>query len=642
MREVRVRTGVPHPDAPDDVRWSPWQHAASTDGYRSFTAPLDAHAGDFTLEARAIDITGVAASQRVALRNSWTPELGPATTVPLRVRPHNPPLLLFDLDEDGINAIIPPDIQRQIRLAPLESTPLLVNLLERVRNACGTDWQRDHPNPRHDCSLTPLGQTFVGDDGTWRSSPEYALVRLLTMTPANVSVDGTSIAGLQELADGGFFGITIGGGFSQILADALGIARTDSIVSIDSAAAAFRDRFVASHPEVDEDGALRVSLYDALRELSPVGDRLGPAGGHPGIFDPSFTPRAALKGPDFQMRLGATSNLRWVEGLRLGASKTWMAVVDHPTLGADGPILSFDFFDPDLFDFLDLIDEPRADLRFSVVENPRFVDSCSGDNACMDNLPDQPLDPSSIWATEPWEIEHIIAYAAWLQYRDRTFSRCYIRTIGCQARVTVGDGDDPPGWTRFNVLFNMGNPPRDQYIWELIAEVAQVALHRFGDTVVEEGDLQVAFTIEDVPVGTTADELREAIRPVMQEQADDLAHLLLGDFRTNNDDPDILLRRSLDGELVLVFASTHDPRPDDDDPWPTPGFFAQPDLRPDTLLSSTNDQTSGFPGRHVLRPNGAEDIVWVADREGRPWRLTVDWMPDSPDEIRLHAQRRLR
>ena len=40
---------------------------------------------------------------------------------------------------------------------------------------------------------------------------------------------GTSINGLQDIADGAILGITIGGGFNQILAETLGIARTTEI-----------------------------------------------------------------------------------------------------------------------------------------------------------------------------------------------------------------------------------------------------------------------------------------------------------------------------------------------------------------------------------------------------------------------------
>lgn len=642
IREVRVRVGTPAPLAEGEYRFGPWSAASSEDDFDTFSAELELPEGPARIEARAIDIAGVAASTAIEVENTWVSDYGPVRRIELRYRDDPRAELLFELDDAGIEEILPPHVQRQIRLASLDSTPLLVNLLERVRNACGTDWRRDHPDPRHDCTLTPLGQTFRGTDGTWRSSPEYALVRLLTMTPANAQVAGTSIAGLQELADGRFFGITIGGGFSQILADALGIERTDPIVSIDAAAAAFRDRFVASHPEVDADGTLVITLYDALRELSPLGDLLGPSGEHPGVFDPSFTPRAALKGPDFRLRLGARSNLRWLEGLRLGEGKDWLAIVDDPDLGPDGPVLSFDFFDESRFDFLGLIEEPTADLRFFVVENDRFIDSCSGRTACQDNLPGQPLDDDSLWATPPWEIEHVVGYAAWLQYSARRFSRCYIQFAGCQARVSVGAGDDPPGWARFDVLFNLGNPPRDQYLWELISEVAQVALHAFGDTVVAEGDLEVAFTIEDVPVGVTATELRETIRPVMQEQAGDIAELLLGNYRATNGDVDVLLRRGDDGALVLVHAHPDDPRPVDDDPWPNPGFFGHPDLGPAHRISSTTDQASGFPGRHVLRPRGETDTVWIADREGHPWRLDIDWRNADRSEVILHVARRQR
>ena len=80
----------------------------------------------------------------------------------------------------------------EILLLELDSTALLTNTLLAVKNSCGTQWQLDQPNPNHDCSLTALGQSYEGQDGTWQTSAEYSLVRILTMTPANARVQGTS------------------------------------------------------------------------------------------------------------------------------------------------------------------------------------------------------------------------------------------------------------------------------------------------------------------------------------------------------------------------------------------------------------------------------------------------------------------
>ena len=61
---------------------------------------------------------------------------------------------------------------------------------------------------------------LAGSDGTWRTSPEYAMVRLLTMTPANVDVSGTTSEQLANLVDA-LASVGEIDPFSQVLADAL-------------------------------------------------------------------------------------------------------------------------------------------------------------------------------------------------------------------------------------------------------------------------------------------------------------------------------------------------------------------------------------------------------------------------------------
>ncbi len=63
-----------------------------------------------------------------------------------------------------------------------------------------TRWDRREgttsADPRHNCSLTASSARASG----WRGHPpEFALVRLLSMTPANANVTGTSPEGLQEI-----------------------------------------------------------------------------------------------------------------------------------------------------------------------------------------------------------------------------------------------------------------------------------------------------------------------------------------------------------------------------------------------------------------------------------------------------------
>ena len=136
----------------------------------------------------------------------------------LRLDDTLPPPLDMALDKAEVRELLG-SVADDILLVEIDSGPMLFSALDAVKTACGTDWQRDASDPRHDCSQTALGQTFTGPDGTWKSSAEYAMVRILTMTPANSVVSGTSIEGLQDTADF----LEIGGGFAQILSDSLEI-----------------------------------------------------------------------------------------------------------------------------------------------------------------------------------------------------------------------------------------------------------------------------------------------------------------------------------------------------------------------------------------------------------------------------------
>ena len=187
---------------------------------------------------------------------------------------------------------------RDIKLIDVESATLLSSTLEEIKTACGVAWREDDPDPQHNCDLTALGQTFKGWDNTWKTSPEYSLVRILTMTPANSRVVGTSIAGMQGLADA----LKIGGGFAQILSESLGIGRTEEFITTPHLVTALQQRLLATHPAIGGDGTtIPVNLEDALKDLATLTDKLGPVGDHPGILAPGFQSFSEVLTPEFKM-----------------------------------------------------------------------------------------------------------------------------------------------------------------------------------------------------------------------------------------------------------------------------------------------------------------------------------------------------
>ncbi|MEO1337986.1 MAG: hypothetical protein AAFV29_20245, partial [Myxococcota bacterium] len=362
VREVKVRIGS---EREGQLRFGPEVFADSDDGFATFQAEVSVPSGPFVIEVKAIDVSGLATVIRRPLVNQLEAQWSQARSVPLFLREAPTADVVLDLDRAGLNAVIDPSIQRDLRLLDLDSLPLLRGVLEQIKGACGTDWQRDDPDPNHNCDLTPLGRTFGTTPGEWRLSPEYSLVRLLTLTPANVVVEGTSIAGLQGLADF----LRLGGGFRQILADTLGIARTAEIVNTGSLADSLRTGLVAPHPATSADGALPITLFDAMNDLMPLRDKFGPAGDHPGVLDPSSRPRGVVFTPDFRMRLTASSNLRWLDGVDMGAGKEYISVILDTTGPTLNDVLEFDFVDPARFVIEGLASSPTVDLRISVDEN---------------------------------------------------------------------------------------------------------------------------------------------------------------------------------------------------------------------------------------------------------------------------------
>jgi len=638
LREVKVRAGLRASGAAEPV-WGEWLVARSADGFARWTAELPIPVGAVSVQARAIDAAGLAATATVALTNDFVPEWSQEVSYPLRLRDGDPtPTVSMSLDRAGVNEVINASIQRGTELLRINPTALLTNALDAIKVACGRDWRLDSANPNLDCSRTPLGQTFRGADGRWQSSPEFALVRLLTMTPANVEVTGTSIAQLRGIADA----LGLGGGFSQILAETLRIPRNREIVTTASVVTALRTRWMASHPNFPADGTLPVTLYDAMNDLTPLAARFGPAGGHPGVLDPASPPRSAVFTPAFRMVIIADSNLRWLDGLQLARGKDYMATVVDTRGPTYNDVLEFSFTDPSRFDVQGITPAPTVDLRFRIQENGAFVPACTG-SGCQSNTPDAPRGTSYVWSTPRWQLEHIIGSAALTEYASLRNSLSYV--LGA-ARISVGQGGQPAGWTEFYTLFGIGSPPGHQYVWELVNEVGQRALHRVnvGGSVstLAEGSANVAFTLSGVPVGLTADQIRAAVRPALQAQASTLSSRLLGDYSRNNGQLDLFYRRGADGAPYLFFAAAGDPRPMTGYRYTRPGLYSAATLDAAARVSRTDIAGSGDTTHEKLRVTPGETTLYAQDESGAVYRLRVVVMAGRESEITVALSRRMR
>jgi hypothetical protein len=533
----------------------------------------------------------------------------------LRIDDEPPPPLVLEMDRGEVATLFG-NAAHDILLLELDTGPLLTNTLEEIKLACGDAWMQDDSDPKHDCSTTPLGQTFQGADGTWRTSAEYSMVRLLTMTPANVVVDGTSSQSLRSLADA----LNIGGGYSQILAEALGISRTTPIVPTDAMVASFKENFVATHPESTREGAMRFTLADALSDLATMTPRYGPVGEHPGVIDPSFPVHGEVFGEDFEMRAVAHSNLRIVDGIDGEQGKGYMTIVVDETGPTFDDALEFDFLDPERFSLKGIHEDLTVDLRFKLFEDPEFIWSCTGDPPCQDNEPGSPVDGGSVWAVDPWLIEYNIAAAARNRYIDRVFYGSY--ALG-GAKIYIGQDGNPPGWIQYETTWGLGSPPDDQWLWETVLEVGQVALHETPYATFPEGEANVAFTMRDIEVGITGSEAAEAVRPFLQGQSAALSDILLGDYKKNNDHLDFYYRRASNAEPYLFFVAPSDLREGEPYEYLRPGFYRASSLAPDEKVSSKTIVGLVDTEHEKLHVPPGELVVYYEDHGGQVYRVRV-------------------
>ncbi|WP_437674616.1 hypothetical protein [Sorangium sp. So ce131] len=547
---------------------------------------------------------------------------------------------------------------KRITALEVDTTGLLRNALEQIRDACGPSWNHDDPDPQHDCALTPLGQSFGPE---WRTSPAFALVRLLGMTPANANVTGTSLEGLQQIFEEnpGTFAFD----FADVLADSITLDlaeqppptatrdnRTAPVVPLDKLILALQQQLLATHPAIsDPDGVtLSVSLYEALHDLQPLSERLGRSDDHPGVLvrdDDTFTTKSDVLLPDFEMKVIAESGLRRVAGVDLskGAGDMFLREGEAP--------LRFDFEDAEKLQISGIAPMPTIDIRISLGELPTTVPPCTETPACKANSPDMPVGANTVWTTPPFSLEHIVGKAAYLTYGERApFTGCYFRLGGmCKVGVTIGQGGDPRGWTVFTG--NISDPPPPipdpQFFWELLTEVAQVAIHDptgDGNAEILDGKVQPTYALDDVGLGYSADQIITGLRHTLQRQSKEIAEIILGRYWVNSDALDFFYDRGAPGGApTLFFVSEDDLRPPEqgaEAPRPygyaKPGFYTSPDLSEASKVSTKALDGVADTTREKYRLPPGDTTLYMEDDEAAVYEVHFH-VPDSSDPVEITA-----
>lgn len=538
-------------------------------------------------------------------------EFGAEERYTLRLNEDTPPPLELSMDRDEVATLFG-DHADEVTLIDLEPRTILAGSIAALRNACGTEWSTDVVDPQYDCSLTALGASF-GEDGPWQLSPEFALVRLLTMTPANVDISGTSLSSL-----------TAEPAYRSVLADALGIDRTDPMVSNEALITSLHYNLVRTHPAVGDSGNLEVTLADALADLAPMATRYGPSGEHPGILVDDVY--GEIFGPQFQMHVVAESNLRVVDGVDADEGKGFATIVDDregPTFDDE---LEFDFSDPERFSIDGVLGDLFLDMRVALQEHHGFVEACTTGTICHTNLPGAPSNAQSVWGLDLWTLEYVATWAGYFDYIDREYSY-----TSPTLSLTIG-GPNPPGWAEYD-LWPTSDAP-SQYLWETLNEVFQLRLHDTPRGEIPEGAANVAFTLQDIPVGLTGAEVTEALRPLLQAQATELSDLLLGNHADDDDPVDFYFRRATDGAVYLFFAAAEHRPPGAGYDYANPGFFADPELT--DKVSVVQIDGVADEAHEKVAITTAETTLYFADDTGLTYRVLVEMgMDDGEIDVRL-------
>lgn len=621
-----------------------------------------------------------------------TPEI-PDNRYFLRIDDTPPPPVVLEMDKAKALEIFGETAAKEIKLLDVDSTGLLDNVLYAIRDSCGDTWDDyvDVPDnqlpvdPGHDCALTTLGQSYGPD---WKTTPQYAMVRLLTMTPRNATVATTEFDRFEALfkQNNNSFG---GYSFSDVLAAALfcGIPDANDACADDAAACtkqlnqfsvskpceeqlhtrpfipiailrdALKTTLLASHPNIGNDqGLLPVTLYDALMDMQPLSDKLGPVGDHPGLLlpdDADFTTKSDALTPAFKMTATADSNLRRVDGIDAseGAGEMFLSLAAAP--------IAFDFNDPSRVKFEGIAAAPTVDMRMAIAELDHVVPACvDGLATCEPNLPGSPVGDQYVWSQPLWSLERIVATAGHAAFGTRVYEQCIVPLDPiCIAHVSIGAGGDPAGWSIFTTDFMSVYVPPPQYFWELLLGIAQAAIHDpQGDDYftyvnmqpieqntadnIPEGEARPVFALKGVPIGLTADEMIAQIRPTLQSQADVIADVILGNYWQNNARLDFYYRRASDGGTpYLFFVGPDDKRPAAGDPtqlaaydYAKPGFFSDPGLTDKVSATSIPGVPDTAHEKYRL-PEGASTL-YMQDDLGDAYELKFA-VPSGADPVEI-------
>jgi hypothetical protein len=454
------------------------------------------------------------------------------------------------------------------------------------------------------------------DTSAW-GAPEFNLQRILTMTPDTAELSGTSMEKLVSISD------AIGLPKERVLAQILDLDVTEPFIDRDVAAQVLMDLLVGTHPNVHKDAqghyTIDVSMYDVFQDMKTIAPRFGPVGDHPGFLEGESY--SAVLEPGFLLTLPVASNLVQYDAIDLSRAAKDFLFILHGDRVLDFNVLTDDF------NVVGLTDEPTVDLRFGLKEHPGPGMRLAGKNQTAN--PD--ADHAGFYRGNgggfdipTWLFEHIAAESGYREYRELFATDAYQRTL----RYDTGSIQNAAvvtwnrGWVSITTAGGIGDPPPPLYAWDLLMEVAQVRLHDSG---LSEGQANMAFALEDLSIGLTADQLVEKLRPKLHEQEAELSKLFVGDLGLASPRADVFYVPAEGKEGALLFRAKADSEADYT--YPKPGFYSDEKL---TIKVSTLEAVGGVADdshEKVVAKLGA--TYYVCDEQGSTYALDISERKNS-------------
>ncbi|MCY1062924.1 acetyltransferase [Nannocystis sp. SCPEA4] len=489
--------------------------------------------------------------------------------------------------------------------------------------------------------------------------------KLLNMTAKSTSLDGTTLAPLIGVGE------AVGLGPATILADLIAVDPNEPIITVDLTTRAVIDNVVTTHPNaqfrpgpVDAEhpdgkypvapGSLPVSLWDVVTDFAEMPLRFGPADSgepaHPGFIGGEFKFKATT--PDFKMVVKVDLNALPYKGLDL--TDGTVANVNS----TKSQILSaFDFTSDDWMAIEGLVPALVVEeMTMTIAEDPAFVASGASQTPA-------PLGDSPVWDLPRWLFERLIAEVA-VARAAAIPAHCseygpkgqvdppFIAVQACIGQGAYdGDAFDPEAeapehWTSIAVDDSVvldSPPPPPSYFWDVLLEVAQVRLHDGG---LKEGEGDISFTLKDVPVGTTVDQLVSQIKGNIQKNPAALsaiAELLNENTEGRADFYYYVPKLDNDPELQgdwLYFVTAADIENDDDGAPVRPYGYKKPGFFRDSGLKDKASAVIAIDGdtSHEKVKIAEGDVLYLLDDEQRLFKLVVDAKP-APHSVALTVTR---